>query len=674
MEAAIRLEKLGAVAVAVLETGPGHAPGLDARRALIRLAGGAGLGPEIAALVLFLTTAKSEMAQGAVDPAADDGLAAACKALEDIKIPVVLGLSGETFGPGAELAMAAHFRLADEGAELAWPEVPLERLAGGGGTQRLTRIVGAGRALDWLASGRSVAAPEAAEAGLLDGVVAGDLVEAAVSLAGRLAEAGAGPRRSCERTEGLADPAAFRAACKAFREAGLGGEGGARAHLADCVEAALVMPFEAGAGFEMAAASALEISPAARALTHLRNVERAVVLPRGAVAPQSVALHRVEIEDAALRLLMAGCSVTLSDDDPARLQEGLSKIGRQLSALVAAREISPGARNDCLSRLSSAGDPGELSGCELVLFGAEARPGRRELARLERVGLLAPALVLKGQTAEDRLAPGAFGLFASGPSAARGLMELHPPRQGDPSALPGLSELVAQMGAMPVPVAQGAAGPMLGRLAARLLETGERILEDGATPRQVDTALEAGGYETGLFRWVDGVGLSSILSQRQADAAQRDPRQRYVTVLDRLGAAGRFGRRTGRGFHDYPDGIPEGVASAGVEALVAEARAGAGGTRRALTAGEIVRQCHLSLALEGLWMLADGAVEEAGMVDLLATVGLGYPRREGGPLYAVGREGWHAVKGAFLALAAQEDSRFWALPDNCDRIVAAMRG
>ncbi|MDV7143511.1 enoyl-CoA hydratase-related protein [Tropicimonas sp. TH_r6] len=672
MLSGIRLETLGTVAVAVLETGPGHALGLSARRALIRLAGGEGLEAEIGALVLFFASTVSVTPEHAAHPAADDGLAAACKALEDMEIPVVLGVAGDLSGPGAELALAAHFRLAEEGAVLAWPEVPLERLAGGGGTQRLARVVGAERTLDWLGTGRSVTAAEAVEAGLLDGVVSGELVDATVSLAQRLAEAGAGPRRSSKRTEGLANPAAFRAACRAFRDGGLGPKAGARAQLADCVEAALIMPFEAGVGFEMAAAAALLQSPAAQALEHLRRAEKAAVLPRGDAPPKSVALHQVMIEDAALGFLVAGCSVTLSEEDPARLRACLSEIGLQLASLVAKGEISPEARNDCLSRLSSASGPAELCGCELVLFGADVRPSARDLSRLKRVGLLAPGLGMTGRSAEAQLGPGAVGLFASAPCAAGGIVEIQPPAQGKTQDLAGLSDLLTQMGSLPVPATPGAGGPLIGRLSVRFLETGERLLEAGATPRQVDSALEAAGHETGLFRRVDAIGLRHVLAQRQAEAEHRDPRQRYVTVLDRLCAAGRLGRSAGRGFHDYPEGIPEGVTSAGVEALIDAARADAGLTARSVSAEEIVRLCHLSMVLEGLRMLAEGRVEMAGTFDLLATIGLGYPRRLGGPLFEAGREGWGSVKAALLALAEQEDARFWALPETYDRVVADM--
>lgn len=100
-------------------------------------------------------------------------------ALAALGKPTVAAISGYALGGGFELALACDFRVADEKAVVGLPEITLGLLPGGGGTQRLSRLVGASRAKDLVFSGRSVAAEEALALGLVDEVVPAGEVEAA---------------------------------------------------------------------------------------------------------------------------------------------------------------------------------------------------------------------------------------------------------------------------------------------------------------------------------------------------------------------------------------------------------------------------------------------------------------------------------------------------------------
>jgi len=103
--------------------------------------------------------------------------------------PVIAAVNGFALGGGTELALACHLRYASETATFGQPEVKLGVIAGYGGTQRLPRLIGVGRALDILLSGRMVKAPEALELGLVNGVFpAGDLLAEVTGIARRLME------------------------------------------------------------------------------------------------------------------------------------------------------------------------------------------------------------------------------------------------------------------------------------------------------------------------------------------------------------------------------------------------------------------------------------------------------------------------------------------------------
>lgn len=95
--------------------------------------------------------------------------------------PVIARLRGYTFGVGLELALACDFRVAADDVELALPEVRLGMIPGSGGTQRLARLIGLGRAKDAIMRGRRIPAPEALALGLVTEVVAPDELDAAVA-------------------------------------------------------------------------------------------------------------------------------------------------------------------------------------------------------------------------------------------------------------------------------------------------------------------------------------------------------------------------------------------------------------------------------------------------------------------------------------------------------------
>src|SRR5712672_1638182 len=121
--------------------------------------------------------------------------------IEDLRKPVVMALHGTAFGGGLELAMAGHYRIALRGAQVGQPEVKLGIIPGAGGTQRLPRLAGVAKAVEMCAEGKPVSAGEAAELGLIDRLIDGDLLAGAVAFARE--GAGKPAPKTRERTEKL---------------------------------------------------------------------------------------------------------------------------------------------------------------------------------------------------------------------------------------------------------------------------------------------------------------------------------------------------------------------------------------------------------------------------------------------------------------------------------------
>ncbi|MBP1766789.1 MAG: 3-hydroxybutyryl-CoA dehydratase [Candidatus Aminicenantes bacterium] len=106
------------------------------------------------------------------------------RSIEHFPKPVIAAINGFALGGGTEIALACHIRLASENAKLGQPEVKLGIIPGYGGTQRLARLVGKGKALEMILTGRMIEAKEAAEIGLVNKVVpAADLLSAAEAFA-----------------------------------------------------------------------------------------------------------------------------------------------------------------------------------------------------------------------------------------------------------------------------------------------------------------------------------------------------------------------------------------------------------------------------------------------------------------------------------------------------------
>jgi 3-hydroxyacyl-CoA dehydrogenase len=233
-----------------------------------------------------------------------------------------------------------------------------------------------------------------------------------------------------------------------------------------------------------------------------------------------------------------------------------------------------------------------------------------------------------------------LGLHFFAPAHVMRLLEVVRGAQTAPDVLATGLALGRRLGKLPI-VAGVCDGFIGNRIFASYRRHAEYLLEDGASPQEIDAALEAYGFAMGPFAVSDMSGLDIGWAMRKRRAATRDPGERYVAIADRLCEAGRLGRKTGRGWYDYASGKP--VPDPAVAAIVAEARAARGVEPRSIDAAAIQRRILAVMANEGAKILAEGISLRPSDIDLVFVNGYGFPRLRGGPMFAADRMGLGAV-------------------------------
>jgi 3-hydroxyacyl-CoA dehydrogenase len=159
------------------------------------------------------------------------------------------------------------------------------------------------------------------------------------------------------------------------------------------------------------------------------------------------------------------------------------------------------------------------------------------------------------------------------------------------------------------------------------------LLEEGASPQQVDRALTSFGMAMGPFAVGDLAGLDIGWEGRKRLAPTRPKHLRYSKVADRICEMGRFGQKTGAGWYRYEAGSRTPIPDPQIDALIEQCAREAGIERRAIGEEEIVERAIYALVNEGAKILEDGIARSASDIDLIWVNGYGFPAARGGPMF-----------------------------------------
>jgi 3-hydroxyacyl-CoA dehydrogenase len=186
------------------------------------------------------------------------------------------------------------------------------------------------------------------------------------------------------------------------------------------------------------------------------------------------------------------------------------------------------------------------------------------------------------------------------------------------------------------------------------------MVEEGATPEQVDKAAEAFGMAMGPFRVIDLAGNDIGWAIRKRRMAE-NPAEQYSPIPDKVCEMGRFGQKVGKGWYDYEAGKREPRPAAEVLAAIDAARVDLGITPRAFTSEEIVGRLMLALVNEGARILAEGIANRASDCDMVYLNGYGFPLFRGGPMLYADMLGLPKVVEMIKRYQQnpRDDAKFW---------------
>jgi 3-hydroxyacyl-CoA dehydrogenase len=579
------------------------------------------------------------------------GLTPLLQALEECAKPVVCAIHGTAFGGGLETAMACHYRVAVASAQVGQPEVKLGLIPGAGGTQRLPRLAGVARAAEMCTMGEPVPAPEALQAGILDKIVAGDLLEGAIAFARALAAGGEPPRKTRDLTEKLNDP---KANAQALHEARAMINKRARGLFAppkalDAIEAATRLPFEEGLRKEAELFQECLFSEQSRALIHVFFGERVVAKVPG--IDKDIPL--VPIRQAAvvgagtmgggitMAYANAGIPVILKEISQEALDRGLNIIRKNYAATVAKGRLSQQQMDERLARIQPTLSYERFAEADIVVEAVfeEMALKKKTFAELDRAARPDAILVSNTSTLDiDEIASvtprpqQVIGHHFFSPAHVMRLLEIVRGKASSAGVIATSLALAKRLGKVGV-VVGNCRGFVGNRMYGPYQREAQFLLEEGARVEEVDAALVDFGMAMGPLAVGDLSGLDVSWRIRKEYRHLEPAGLRVPLVADRLCEMGRFGQKTGAGWYRYEPGKRAPLTDPDVQKLI-ETSARAGGiARRAIGREEIVERTLYALINEGAKILEEGFAARAVDIDIIYINGYGFPAYRGGPMW-----------------------------------------
>lgn len=564
--------------------------------------------------------------------------------IEASPLLVVASMHGVSLGGGLEVALGCHYRMAVPSARVGLPEVHLGLIPGAGGTQRLPRLAGVMPALEVMTTGRQIGAEAAAGLGIIDEIREGDPKANGLAYTRELLARGAERRAVSEM--GVPEPIDWDAAFDTTLAKSRGQI--SPAWCVRAVQAGVEKPFAEGLAEERRMFVELLGTDQSKGMIHSFFSERAVSnLPElKGVAPrdvQSIGVIGGGTMGAgiATSALLAGLPVTLLEMSPEAGSAARGRIEGNLSGALKRGKISAEQHAHILEQaLQVVTDYAALNAADLIIEAVfeEMDIKKQVFQKLEAVAK--PGAILATNTSYLDVSEVAgvtkrpadvLGLHFFSPAHVMKLLEIVVPDNTAPEVTATGFALGKRLGK--VSVRAGVCDGFIGnRILAVYRAEADRMIMAGASPFDIDRALEAFGFAMGPYAVGDLAGLDIGWAVRKRKRAEGGLPEDAPDFPDKVCEQGWFGQKTGMGYYDYAGGPKARIPNEAVLEYIAAERREKGITPEDFTDEQIVRRYMASMANEAAKVVGEGIARRPLDVDMTLLFGYGFPRYWGGPL------------------------------------------
>jgi len=645
MSDVVGYEVRGRIAVVTIDNPPVNALGHAVRVGLIEQIDRA-VADDAAGAIVLIGAGRTFPAGADIrefdQPPRDPHLLTILDSFDAVEKPIVAALHGTALGGGLELTLGCHFRVAAPGARVGTPEVKLGIFPGAAGTQRLPRVAGLDHALELIVMGEPIGAAKALDYGIVDEIIEGDLLDGAIAFAEKVLEDGTPRPISSEPKEGIGTPEQFAEVIQKYRDLAARRMRGQESPL-EAIESVLDglrMPYEQAVAADRERFPRCKDSDQSKALRYAFFAEREAAKIPGVgkeIQPRPVetgAVIGAGTMGGGIIMCFADSGIPVTAIETS--QEALDR-GRIDEAEMARR----------VALISTSLDYSDVGGADLIIEAAfEDLELKKEIfAQLD--GVAKPGAILATNTSymdinQIAAATGrpedVIGLHFFVPANVMKMLEVVRTDTSSPEAVATGMRVARAFGKV-----GGLAGVSHGFVANRsrapLVREAIFLVEEGATPAQIDQVLRDFGLPMGVLAVSDLSGIDVSWRMRQSLAHLRDPEERYVHLADRLCEMGRFGRKTGSGWYTYGDGGSLPVPDPEVDEIAAAVAAEQGIERRQIDDAEILHRCLYAAVNEGAKIVEEGVALRASDIDIMWQYGFGFPRWRGGIMYHADRVG-----------------------------------
>jgi 3-hydroxyacyl-CoA dehydrogenase len=654
MSDVVQYEVRGRIAVVTVDNPPVNALSHAVREGLMKQIDRAAADDAVEAIVLI--GAGRTFPAGADirefdQPTRDPHLVAIVDHFDAIEKPIVAAVHGTALGGGLELMLGCHFRVAAPGARVGTPEVKLGIFPGAAGCQRLPRVAGLDHALELIVLGEPIGAADALDYGIVDEIAEGDLLDGALEFAKKVFDESIPRRISSEPKDGIGSPDDFAEVIQKYRDLAtrrMRGQESPHEAIGSVIDG-LEMPYDQAVAADRERFKRCKDSDQSKALRYAFFAEReAAKIPGVGKEIQPRPVERGAVIGAGtmgggivMCFANAGIPVTAIETSQEALDRGLDTIEKNYQGMVDRGRIDAAEMDRRLGLISTSLDYSGAGDADLIIEAAfEDLELKKDIfAKLDAVAK--PGAVLASNTSymdinQIAAATGrpedVIGLHFFVPANVMKMLEVVRTDTSSPEAVATGMRVARAFGKV-----GGLAGVSHGFVANRsrapLVREAIFLVEEGASPVQVDQVMRDFGMPLGVLAVSDLSGIDVGWRMRQSLAHLRDPEERYVHLADRLCELGRFGRKTGSGWFSYGDGGSLPVPDPEVDEIAAQVAAEQGIERRQIDGAEILDRCLYAAVNEGAKIVEEGVALRASDIDIMWQYGFGFPRWRGGIMY-----------------------------------------